>query len=258
MENQGSWRIDKESVHWKILNGWLPRLFKDWLNKIANNYQINWEDLLIGIAETIRKISYETILILKSETDKEIQIPPFIFSPNPNGEVKAIKAVILMSDKPEACLTRSETFDKIGPCALILILLEELREVQVRLGGGVGILGAACDSITAYHYTLVEKAVIDFLANKYSDNYYLLIETVIEETLHYFDWQTNRSLMNEFIQEREKLIQTVSSPDEKVKIGQALEEKYGFKERVKKIFEILKNCDDLFSPLLERIQKGAS
>lgn len=258
MSEKEPWRINKGDAHWKILNGWLPPLFKKWLAEICRKYALAEEELLVAIAETIRQISYETILILKSETGKEILIPSFIISPNPNGEVKAISAVILKGDKPEAYLTRSETFNKIGPCASILTILQELREVQVRCVGGVGTLGAANDLITAYHYTLVEKAITDFLADKYSDSYYSLIETIIEETLHSFDWQINRSLMDDFSQERAKLSQTVSDPDEKAKIGQALEEKYGFKARVKKIFEILRSDKDLFSPLLEKIQKSAS
>jgi hypothetical protein len=258
VENQEPWRIDRESIHWKILNGWLTESFEKWLEQTANKYRITEKDLLLGIAESIRKISYQTILILKEQTGQETLIPPFIISPNPGGEIAAISLVILNSDKPDSCFNRLETFEEIGPFVCLAIMLQEIRETMVRISGGLVTLGSANDILTAYHYVLVEEAINDYLTNQRSDNYYLLIRTVIEETLHYFDWQNNQTLMKQFFQEEKELTQNISDFDEKFRIGQELEEKYGFKKRVREIFEILKNKEDLFSPLLERIKKDAS
>lgn len=88
--NNKPWKIDKESVHFKILKSWLSLdLQKYYLREIApplilSGEDLSEEDLLIRLIEVIRKIVWRVFKILEN---REIEFK----RKGPDGQVKILK-----------------------------------------------------------------------------------------------------------------------------------------------------------------------
>lgn len=256
MENQEPWQINKDNIHWKILKGWLPTNFQEYLGKLAVTHQLNEEELLISIAEAIRKISYQALLILKKKTGREVAIPPFIISNSPSHEIAVIAMITKDTNQPEICLDRKTALEKSGPMVKLIIEISNFTQILRAVNGGLRCMGGANEFVVAYDFYLLKMAIEECLKNKLANNCYNFIKVVIEETLHYFDHQTDKTLIEKIQTEFKEISDRVCDLDEQARLKQAIEKKYGIQQRVKEIFEALKNRKDLFSPLLEKIQKS--
>lgn len=255
MKEKEVWRVNKEDVAFRLIKGWLSERFKKWLVSTGRRLNIEEDDLLLGIVETIRKISYKTIKILKQRTGKQIDLPLFIIAINP-FEISAPTEAILHKNDPDFFCDKKQVEKWLDP--LILLYLITLRRNQglAELVGGRIILGAADGKYMGFYNNLVIKAVGDYRVRKNSDSENLrkLLRAVTEETFHCFCDQTGEFRNEEMKEEFSKI---PDSADYTTQLSEKhkIEEKFGQKKVVVEIMEILKKDKTLFSPLEEKIKK---
>ncbi|MEK7123717.1 MAG: hypothetical protein AAB851_02375 [Patescibacteria group bacterium] len=243
------WRVDKTAIYWKILNGWLTKNFEEWLQETAKQHEINRDDLLLAITETIRKISAATLEVLNKENGKNINIPLFIITANPRGDLSVLSVAFLQKTGPEIFCEREKTHQLLDPLSRLWIETIALEETLAWMTGAPRTAGTANMFLTAYSFYFIELVIEKlFKLNIIEEKF---IETIIEETMHYFDHFAHPDLINKFKEELAEKLKNSSNGDALI-IDQKLEEKYGFKKKVQELFvEILKNNGkkDLFSPL---------
>jgi len=260
VQEKDLWHIDKESIEWKMLNGWLSPLFKDWLEKTAHQISIDKEALLMAVAETIRNISYRTMLILEQKSVVSVKIPPFIISSNTNGDTVAINVLILKNAPPDIFCNKNNAMEKLGPFCGLVLATQGLQESMRALQDGKRCIGTAQKYSVAYYYLMIQAAFDCFLknGNQNIDLCEKFEKTVIEETLHYFDHWTNPQIMQEFAEKNRRIFSEVKEYKERIDASQKLEADLGFKSRTEEIFQKLKNQKGLFSPFENFISKTPS
>jgi hypothetical protein len=263
------WRINKEDLYFRIIMGWSLESFNEWLIKTSKEYGLSTENLLLGIVETIRKISYRTIKILEWQTKirNKVQIPPFIITLKLKSYITAISSQLENGQSFDDLCNKKEFLSVLGLFGQITLELEGVREISRAINEGVEVCGMASAFLTVYNQFVVQKAFEEFLkTNKNLQSpknsfvspicdHDFLIKIIAEETMHYFDYWTNPQMMkNLFEMVREKSKGT-KDPEKILDIEQKAENELGLKDRAEQIFLILKNQDDLFSPLKEKLCK---
>ena len=261
------WSISKKDVYYKIVTGWSLESFDEWLVKTSEKYGLSKEDLLSGIVETIRKISYQTIEILEWQTKirNKVQIPPFIITLKLKSYNAAISAQLRNGKNFDDLCDKKEFLSTLGPFGQIAMELAGIRKLCRFIGESVRVNGVASEFLIVYSQFVVQRAFEEFLKtfpNSQSSENSLelsrsskehLIKVVVEETMHYFDYQTNPQLMdNLFKRVREKVGDT-KDPEKLVDAEQEVEVELGLKDRAEQIFLILKNDINLFLPLEMRL-----
>lgn len=234
-----------------MLDGWMSSCFKEWMKNASLKCNTTSEEVLIGTAETIRMISHETLRHLKKETP----IPPFIITENLTGNLAIIKTLASSGSAPEIYCSEPLATSKINPFVLLISsgagLMESLRVLQ----DGKRVVGGANEFATAYFSLSVQRAFDSALGldkNTVSQNNF--INTVIEETIHFFDHRHHPALMKKFSeisQARIKQMEAVkASQAEKDDMKQELEKEIlNIKDRVAAISRMLAlETEDLFSP----------
>lgn len=247
MNEKEPWRIDRNSVHFKVLKGWLSKRFKEWLVRAATQYKLSEDELLIKIIETIRKISWRTFQILKQRTGKEVDMPIIIVVGNP-WEILVLESVIeekgisdFLCDE-SAMLATIENLDSAITSYVGRQLLEQV--LSEFLGKGPIVGGAAAEHGVAIYD---REAMNLFEAFEQSKGRFL--EIVIEEAFHYFCAQTGKFHEQEMRVEMREKVRNLDIREQN-RLGQAIEEKYGVKKMVAELLQILKQKEDeLFSLL---------
>lgn len=189
------WGVDKNSLDWKMLNGWMSSFFEEWLVKTGQKCTADSEEVLVGVAETIRMTSYETLQRLRKNTP----IPPFIITENLTGDLAIIKTLAAGGSSPEIFCHKEIALRTMSPFALLLPLLAGFSESLRTLQDGKRIVGGSNDVATAYFSTTTQRAFDSVMCSDESDLKRVgFVNTVIEETIHFFDHQHHPELMEKF------------------------------------------------------------
>lgn len=250
MVEKEPWRIDKQSVHWRVLKGWLSERFIKWLKKKAEEFNVSRDDLLIEIIETIRRISWLTLDILEKETGKKVYLP-FIVILDDCFELAGLRLAILKNNDPDFFCNPEKVKNELG-ISYLAILLHRIRHYLKEINGGMILFGTGCD----FGIAIYDKIIINLIDRFSSETQDCCLEVVIEETFHYFSKQTNEFNDAEMVKEIKEARQNIIDNDERERIGQEIEEKYGVKKKRDEILRKLKKENkDLFFLLSKRIIK---
>ncbi len=248
------WRIDKDSIQWKFLQNWSSHTFLDWLDKISGQLSITKDNLKLGIAESIRKIEYLTLRILKEKTNKIVFPPPnFIITSNPH-EIAAIQITILQNNNPDFFCTPVKVKELLG-FAYMQISLMGMHQALAGLNGGIIVRGTANEFMVGYYDAEVIESFRQYILTHDFTDMITLLAIIIEETFHYFCYQTGKFGIEEMQKEKKERFKDIKNRDTILRIGDEIEKKFGVKQMVAKISAELKDKkSDLFSPLWERIE----
>ncbi|MEK7120018.1 MAG: hypothetical protein AAB824_00540, partial [Patescibacteria group bacterium] len=165
MQTPEPWRIDKEDVCYRIITGWSLKTFDEWLVKTSEKYGLSKEDLLLGIAETIRKISHRTIEILEWQTKirNKVQIPPFIITLKLKSYDAAISAQLKNGRSLDDLCDKKEFLSALGTFGQIAMEIAGIRELCRFIGENVRVNGVASEFVIIYNQFLGEGAFVDFV-----------------------------------------------------------------------------------------------
>ncbi|MCD6471492.1 hypothetical protein J7K86_03125 [bacterium] len=221
----------------KLLIGWMSERFKKWLEEIAKSKKIEENTILDKIILTIQNIEKETIEVLKMETKKECNPPLFIISSYPH-ESLMVKLAILESKEPDFFCDKEKVYKKM-PFAALIIETAKLNQLIKELNSGLIVYGSANEMIVSYY---------DLMISRFFENYpktkeriiEIFLKVVIEETFHYFCFQTNLFQIEEMIAEQKEKLAKISNLNERLEKQQEIERKYGVKEIVAQITKIIK------------------
>ncbi|KKR10412.1 MAG: hypothetical protein UT37_C0002G0021 [Parcubacteria group bacterium GW2011_GWA2_39_18] len=271
MHTAEPWKINRENVYYRIITGWASDSFNKWLIEISEKYGLNKDDLLLGVVETIRKISYRTIEILEWQTKirNKVQIPPFIVTLNLKGYMGAIHSQLRAGKNFNDLCDKKEFLSAFGLFGQLVLELAGLNEILRTLNEGLQVSGIASNSLTAYNQLMIQTSFEEFLkANQKLQSsesrfelpapihdHNSLIRVVAEETMHYFDHQTNPQLMESLFERVREKSGGTKDPEKILDMKQGAEKELGLKDRAEQIFSTLKNQEDLFSPLKERLSR---
>lgn len=160
MQTSEPWRIDKEDVCYRIITGWSLEPFDEWLVKISEKYGLSKEDLLLGIVETIRKISHRTIEILEWQTKirNKVQIPPFIITLKLKSYIATISSQLENGQSFDDLCNKKEFLSVLSPLGKITMELAGIRELCRFIGEDVRVNGVASEFLTAYNQFVVQGA----------------------------------------------------------------------------------------------------
>lgn len=244
MDKQEPWRIDKDSVHFKILQGWLSERFINWLIAAGWQYNLSKSELLIRIVETIRRISWETFKILKERTGKEATLPFIIISACPTGELSALKTVLERNSDSDILCNKSAVMKSLG-VGYLIVVLETMQQMLGAISGGPIVWGAAYEGGIAIY----DQLAIDLFERCDSEARQKFLRTVTEEAFHCFAKQTNEFRNSEITQELSKKPEGLI-PQERWLIDFEIEIKYGVKQMVNELLQILKQKEDEFFSML--------
>lgn len=248
LKEREPWRIDKDSVHFKVLKGWLSERFKLWLILTGEQHKLSEDELLTRIIETIRRISWKTFEILKEKTGKEVNLPFIIISDNPINLV-ALKAGIQLDNNPDFFCNLDLVRKKLS-FAYISIALEGFAQSFAEIGGGLVQQGCADEfGIAVYDRLIMNLFKMNLFRKFKARNKKNFFEVIIEEAFHYFCRQRDKFSHREMIQERLERVKNLD-PLQRRKVSQEIEKKYEVKQRVNELIQILEQeNEDLFSLL---------
>jgi len=244
LNEQEPWRIDKDSVHFKVLKGWLSERFIDWLITAGWQYNLSKSELLIRIAETMRRISWEVFKILKEKTGKDAMLPFIIISFCPTGELSALKTVLEKNSDSDILCNKSAVMQSLG-LGYLIIVLETTQQMLGAISGGPIVLGAAYEGGIAIY----DQIVIDLFERFDTEAKQRFLRTVTEEALHCFAKQTNEFRSSEITQEQSKKPEGLT-PRERWLLDLEIETKCGVKQMVNELLQILRQKEDEFFSLL--------
>jgi hypothetical protein len=115
-------------------------------------------------------------------------------------------------------------------------------------------LGAACEGGIAIY----DQVVIDLFERFDTEAKQRFLRIVIEEIFHYFAKQTNEFRNSEITQEQSKKLKGLT-PQERWLIGSEIEVKYGVKQMVNELLQILEQKEkELFSALPLKIEDSSN
>lgn len=244
MNEQEPWRIDKESVHFKVLQGWLSDRFINWLITAGWQYNLSKSELLIRIAETIRRISWEIFKILKERTGKDAALPFVLISFCPTGDLSTLKTVLETNSNSDILCNKSAATQSLGAGRLI-VALEAMQQMLGAISRGPIVLGAAYEGGIAIY----DQIIIDLFERFDTETKQRFLKAVTEEAFHCFAKQTNEFRDSEITQEQSKKPKGLT-PQERWLLDLEIEKKYGVKEMVNELLQILKQKEDEFFSLL--------
>jgi hypothetical protein len=195
------------------------------------------------IAQEIKEISFKTILFLKNDYqfNQEIASPPFIISSTPFSDLLIINFVYL--EKPENIFSRSLCYDTLSPFVKLNYHYTRLIELLDEFKGEPIVCGASTNLLISLKDRVVVSGIENLFEKKSFKNFHFLVKVVIEETLHYFEKKTHQ-IRDKLIHEETKNLKCDNLSDF-LKAKELIEIKYGIKEKVKEIFEVLIK-EDLF------------
>ena len=248
MEEKEPWRIDKESVHFKVLKGWLSSTFKLWLFRNSQKYNLSEDELLIKIAETIRKIIYRVFQLLNEKTGKEANPPFVVITDNPYGDALTLDFAVetrLGSDfLPDLALARKQ----LGLLGAMQVALSGIEQEVAASSGGLCICGSAVKFGIAFYDQFVRIMLENFDNIDYRKNF---LRVVIEESFHCFCNQTDEFNGKEMSAELDSLRRMKNADlQKKYQMDAEIEKKYGVKQKVDELLQILEQeLDDLLSLL---------
>lgn len=249
MNEKEPWRIDEDSVHFKVLKGWLSERFINWLITAGWQYNFSKSELLVRIVEIIRRISWEIFKILKERTNKEATLPFIIISDCPTGELSALKTVLERNSNSDILCNKSAAMQSLGLNYLI-IALEALQQMLGATEGGPIVWGAAYEGGIAIY----NQIVIDLFEYSDTETKQKFLRIVTEEAFHCFAQQTNEFRNSEIRQEQSKKSEGLT-PRERWLMTLEIEIKYGVKQMVNELLQILEQKEeDLFSLLPLKIK----
>lgn len=239
------WKIDKKHLYFRILKAWLPDCF--WVFD---------DKLILEITNTLRKISWETLKILKKETKKEVSLPLIIISPTPS-DILILEQANEERWDPEILCDPGATTKNLG-LATVPIAIMQMHQILSLLVGEAIISGSSSRVGVGIWDSRMENL---FKTNFSPESKNELLKTVIEETLHYFCQNTN--YLNHEQMKRELTAVRMREDieyDIQERICHQVEEKYGIKTKRGRIFEKMeeeKIIDDIFLPLTKiKIEKS--
>lgn len=198
MAEKEPWRIDKQSVHWRVLKGWLSERFSQWLEKKAKQFNVSADDLLVEIIETIRRISWLTLNILEKETDKQVYLP-FTIILDDCFEINGLMMAIIKDENPEFFCNQKEVRQKLQ-MNYLSIWLHQIRHYLTELNGGYVFYGTACDLGIAIY----DKVIMNLMDNFSKKNQETFLKTIVEEIFHYFCFQVNDLRHQKMIAEKKQ------------------------------------------------------
>lgn len=183
MEEKEPWRIDKDSVHFKVLKGWLSERFRIWLSRACAQYDLSEDELLTRIIETIRRISCKVFEILKErlekeppskkirqwkifqifkkfrkKTNKDANIPIIIISKSPNVDLVVLALAIEKNYSSDILCNRVASTEKIGIFGRLVLHLEDITQSLAEISGGLGVFGSAEE----HGIAIYDRLIMDF------------------------------------------------------------------------------------------------
>lgn len=248
MEQKEPWRIDKESVHFKVFKGWLAQGFACWLTKTSGQWNLSEDDLLIRILETIQRINWKVFQILKEKTGKNANLPFVIITDNPFGDIMALDFAAEINLRSDFLSEPALVKKQLNWIGSMRVLLESIWQICAALSGGLVICGSAAKFGIAFYNQFVTAILGNFDNIDKRKNF---LRAIIEESFHCFCNQTDEFNNKEMSAELDSLrrIENVDSQTKR-RMANEIEEKYGVKRMVEELLQILeREGEDLFSLL---------
>lgn len=238
------WRINKEHLYYKILRAWLP----DYLKAYG-------EKTILETTNILRRISWEVIKILKKEAGKEVSLPLIIVTPNPS-DILIFSLANEENWEPEILCDEEKTIEKLGLGYAPILMAHLHQVVTILVGAGPLTAGSASKIGFGIYDARVENLFKENLSSKSKQD---LLQVVIEETLHYFCYNTN--FLNS--QQMEKELTILRKRDDLEydiveRFCHQVEKKYGIKNKVNEILKKMRaegTLENIFLPI-EQFKKA--